>query len=136
LFGQECVLRVTRGAVNAFADAGITIQFVDKMGVIASSICPVAEDIGWVQLDGRGTLEITLTAMPLFPGPYAVNVLVHSSSDSIEYLRVENACEFAVEPMTRPSALKPYDRHHGFVYIEHTLMWSNHRESEIALPNA
>jgi len=112
-FGRAYRLTVGIGAARPFASAGVSIVIRDQLGTRVTSICPVAEGLGFLDIQDRILLDIEFDRMPLYPNSYTVDVLVHGPYDATEYLRAESVLQFDVEALCCAGATRPYERHHG-----------------------
>jgi lipopolysaccharide transport system ATP-binding protein len=123
IFSHDYELVVELISETEFQGAGISLIFRDNTGQVISSICPVAEGFGFIDIVKRQGLSSKWTSLPFLPGAYSLDVIVHRDKDSKEYLNVSNALSFTVEAGLLNGASHPYGSYHGYVWTKPNFSW-------------
>jgi hypothetical protein len=117
VFNRDFLLRAKIRADQPLAGATLRLSFYDESGTKVSSIYSSHESGEAVTLRGEAEFTYRLPRLALYPGRYSINLVVARPNDPREYLQVEDALVFEVQPAFVGDAMWAYDKSHGLARI-------------------
>lgn len=116
-FDEACELKISIGARENFAMAGIVVRIHDETGTLATTLCSPEEGIDPFMLGPQQTVRFHVPHMSLMPGRYSISVYVFRPSDGTAYLEAESFSDFEVLPAVVRNGMWPYLKLHGIARI-------------------
>ena len=117
MFGQDYRLVVDLDFVQPHGSATVRLRVYDLLGALVGCLDSAQEGVPPERLSGPVRCEFEIPRLPLLPRLYSLSVSVSKPHDGTDYLTVDDALRFEVQPAIVRNGMWAYHADQGYVRL-------------------